>query len=170
MKRKSVLFALMSLALFTGCSSSSTTTTENSDKELKSMENGYSVIKRSDYPNDMIEYGEGEKAFLVYHSDTQSDVESFISEYEKLTGDTAPEFAGNMIIAKSGTKHSGGHGIAVESVKDTGRYTEVTLNLSTPGEGCITTQALTNPYLIVALLDDYKEVTFIEKNITVDCD
>lgn len=164
MQKKSILITLLGLALLSGCTSSSTI-----GKEVKGMENAYSVIKTSKYPVDPIEYHDGEKAFLVYHSDTSSDVSAFSEEYQKLTGDDAPAFEGNMIIAKSGTKSTGGYGISIESVVDAERYTEVTLLLERPGAGCLTTMALTNPYIVAALPNDHKDVTFIEKNITVDC-
>ncbi len=161
MKTKSILFTLLGLALFSGCTSVTST-----DKEVRALENPtYNIIKTSQYPADT----RGEKEFIVYHSDTQSDVTAFVTEYEKLTDDEAPEFDGNMMIAKSGEKSNGGYKISVSNVIDAGQYTEVTILLEAPGAECMATMALTNPYVIVEFPNDHKEVKFVEKNIIVDC-
>lgn len=162
MKTESILFTLLALALFSGCTSG-----DFGEKVIRVLENPtYNIIKASAYPADT----RGEKEFLLYHSDMQSDVESFVAEYEKLTLEEAPEFEGNMIIAKSGEKSNGGYKISVSDVVDAGHYTEVTILLEAPGAECMATMALTNPYVVVEIPNDYKEVKFVEKNITVDCD
>ncbi len=163
MNTKSILFTVLTLTLFLGCTSSTTT-----DKEIRVLENSttYKIIKSSLYPIDT----RGEKEFLIYHSDIQSDVEAFDTEFKRLTDEETPTFEGNMIIAKSGEKTNGGYKISVADVVDAGQFTEVTILLESPGAECITTMALTNPYVVVELSDDHKEVKFIEKNITVDCD
>jgi hypothetical protein len=162
MRTKSILFILLSLALFSGCTSATT-----AQKEVRDLENPtYNIIKTSQYPADT----RGEKEFIVYHSDTQSDVTAFASEYKRLTREVAPIFEGNMIIAKSGEKSNGGYKISIANVSDAGRYTEITILLESPGAECMATMALTNPYVVLELPNDHKEVKFVEKNITVDCD
>jgi len=161
MKRKSIIVSLLGLALLTGCTTSNTT-----DKEIRNLESPtYNIIKSSQYPTDT----SGEKEFKVYHSDTKSDVEQFVIEYEKLTGEAAPEFDGNMIIAKMGEKQNGGYNISVSDVKDGGKYTEVTILMQSLEEGCLTTMALTNPYVVVELPDNHKDVKFIENSIKINC-
>ena len=161
MKTRSILFTLLGLALFSGCTSATQT-----DKEVRDLESPtYNIIKTSKYPADT----RGEKEFLLYHSDIQSDVENFNLEYKKLTDDVAPTFNGNMVIAKSGQKRNGGYKISVSNVSDVGRYTEVTILLESPAKGCMATMALSNPYVIVELPNDHKDVKFVEKSITVDC-
>ncbi len=161
MKTKSILFTLLGLALFSGCTSATT-----AEKEVREVESPtYNIIKTSQYPADT----RGEKEFLVYHSDTQSDVTAFVTEYEKLTDEEAPIFEGNMIIAKSGEKSNGGYKISISDVIDVGQYTEVTILLEAPGTECMATMALTNPYVVVEFPNDHKEVKFVEKNIVVNC-
>lgn len=161
MKTKSILFTLLGLALFSGCTSATST-----DKELRVLESTtYNIIKTSRYPDDT----SGKKEFIVYHSDRQSDITAFASKYEQLTREVAPQFEGNMIIAKSGEKSSGGYNISVSSIVDSDRYTEITILLEAPGDECMVTMALTNPYIVIEIPNDHKEVKFIEKNITVDC-
>jgi hypothetical protein len=156
---------LLSL-LFTGCNSGlqSAYTTDESTTELLtkgtfSMQNiqEYQIIKASDYPI-MIE---GEKERVVYHSDSAEDVEAFKEKYLKLTNEIAPEFEGTIIIATMGEKRSGGYSIEVESVVDSGRYIEVTLQTKTPTG--LVTMGLTNPYIVLYLPDSHKEIKIIEK-------
>lgn len=49
----------------------------------------------------------------------------------------------------AGTQSSGGHDIAIERVLDDGSTRTVSISLMAPGEGCVTTQALTSPFQIV---------------------
>lgn len=165
MKKKSILFIFSSLLIFSGCTATTTV-----QKETKSTTTLFNIIKTSQVPTDYLEYSEGKKEFLVYHSDTPNDVKAFETEYEKLTNKTAPKFQGNMIIAKSGTKSSGGYSISIESVKDSGRFTEVTLLSKSPGRGCFATTALENPYIIVEIPDNYKDIKFVEKSVLIDCE
>jgi hypothetical protein len=152
------------LVVIFGCNTNTKT-----GKELKNLNSGFEVIKSSKFPSDYLEYSEGKKALLVYHSDMVEDVESFGIEYELLTGAKAPSFDGNMIIAKSGTKFSGGFDISVDGIRDAGRYTEVTIKHKIPGENCTVITALTNPYTIVLIPDDHKEVVFIQETETTNC-
>ena len=157
---KTILVSLLGLVLFSGC------TATVSEKEVRDLSNPiYNVIKTSQYPQDT----QGEKAFKNYHSDMADEVKAFGLEYTRLTGEDAPSFEGNMIVAQSGEKRSGGYKISIANVVDAGRYTEVTILLENPGKGCMATMALTNPYVIAQLPDDHKDVKFVESVITKDC-
>jgi len=161
MNKKSILFLLSALMLFSGCTSSIT----DNKKERDMKDANHYIIKTSQYPQTT----QGTKEFKVYHSDIKTDVEAFKKEYLKLTAEKAPSFDGNMVIAKSGEKRNGGYKISVTEVKDAERYTEVSLLLESPGKGCISTMAITNPYVVAFIPDDHKDVKFIEKSIEVDC-
>ncbi len=149
MRTKSILFTLLSLLFFSGCTS---------------IDN-YNIIKTGEYQLE----GDGKKENKVYFSDSVSDIENFKNDFRKLTDDKAPEFTGSMIISKSGTKNSGGYSLRVESVVEADRYTIVTTILETPGKGCIVTMALTNPYIVVEIPDNHKEIKFAQKDVKVDC-
>ena len=161
MKRaKSILVSLLGLVLFAGC------TTTVSEKEVRDLKNStYNVIKTSQYPQDT----QGKKEFKNYHSDMADEVKAFGVENTRLTGEEAPQSDGNMIVAKSGEKSNGGYKISIANVADAGSYTEVTILLENPGKGCMATMALTNPYVIVELPDDHKDVKFVEKVIIRNC-
>lgn len=78
-------------------------------------------------------------------------------EYEKiwkLTGSTEKmptvDFKKGMVIAVfAGDRPSGGYAISVEKIEDVGKKRVVTVLIEKPGAGCITTQAITNPYQII---------------------
>ncbi len=138
------------------------------DKKVFSKDD-YNVVRSSDIPRDYIEYSEGKKEFLAFNSDNENDVLKFQQEYTRLTDESVPEFKGTMIIAKRGTQSTGGHNIAVESIANTEGYTQVNLILESPGDNCLVTTALTNPFIIVYIPNDYKDVIFTEKHIKINC-
>jgi len=51
----------------------------------------------------------------------------------------------------AGIKSSGGYAISVISVQDSATERMVTIAITSPGEGCSVTQALTNPYQLIKL-------------------
>ena len=153
--------------LFTGCSNGVQTTMSEDDSIMKESfnagtssmkeENNFIVLNSGQYPSET----EGEKVTTIYHSDVAEDVVAFEEMYMKLTDEVAPSFEGTIIIAQMGQKSTGGYSIAVESVEDTGRFMEVVL-VSTSPSG-LATMALTNPFVIVYLPDNHKDVTIIDK-------
>lgn len=164
---KTWLTLILLSALFTGCNSGvQTTVNENETTTQKvltkkdssvSQKNSYTVLKSGQYP----EFTEGEKETTIYHSDVEADVSAFEEAYITLTNEIAPSFDGTIIIAKMGQKSTGGYKIEVESVKDTGRFSEVTLVSKSPNG--LATMALTNPFVIIYLENNHKDVTIIDK-------
>ena len=150
MKTKSILFTLLSLLFFSGCTS---------------IDN-YNIIKTGEYQLE----DDGKQENKVYFSDSANDIENFKNDFKKLTDERVPAFKGSMIISKSGTKNSGGYSLSVESIVDAGRYTVVTTILESPAKGCIVTMALTNPYIVIEIPDNHKEIKFAQKDVRVDCD
>ncbi len=167
---KKWLSLVILVALFSGCNSSVQNSIENSssdnviykgEKSMKSI--SYKVVKSSSTPYDQDEYMNGKAKNLIFHSDDNKEVEAFMSEYSKFTGKEAPTFDGVMIISTMGTKNTGGYSIGVDSVVDSGRYIDLTLQKSTPKEGAIVTQAFTNPYIIIHIPNTHKDINIIEK-------
>lgn len=161
-----VTLILLSI-LFTGCNSGVATDADETatgtkqvlsqgNQDMKADEK-YTILNSGQYP----EVTAGEQERHIYHSDVASDVEKFEKEYLALTDKVAPSFEGTVIIAKMGEQTTGGYTIKVESVKDAGRFTELTLVSNQPGQ--FATTALTNPYIIVLLPNNHKDVTIIEK-------
>jgi hypothetical protein len=62
------------------------------------------------------------------------------------------DFANEYVIGVfAGGKSSGGYSIAVDAVSDYGDVRTVAATVSEPAPSCITTQALTSPYQIIAV-------------------
>ena len=75
---------------------------------------------------------------------------------------------GQVLLVDMGLQNTGGYSIKVESIDV--RETNVIANLSLekPGDNCLTTQAMTNPYQFV-YISTLKEI-LLHKNITInDC-
>ncbi len=161
---KTWLTLLLLSILFTGCNSGlQTVANENESATQQILVKGtasmndvsFTILKKGQYPASTA----GQKERAIYHSDVAADVEAFDEEYLALTNEIAPSFDGTIIIAKMGQKRTGGYSIEVESVKDSGRFTEVTLRETSP-QG-LATMALTNPFVIIYLPDNHKDVKII---------
>ena len=161
MKKWLILVSL--LALFSGCNSNVSNSLNGTNSvnrgvlsEGSSME--YKIIKQADVPFDENEYMNGKEESLVFYSDKSEDVKKFNLEYKKLTGKEAPEFDGTMIVEKMGTKRSGGYAMEFAGLKDSGRYIDLTIKYIYPQKGSLVTEAFTNPYMIIYLPNNHKEV------------
>ena len=146
--------------IFAGC----TSTTQDAGENNLSSRNipTYQILKTGVYPHDDGRYLDAPKAFLVYYSDNAEDVASFGKEYRLLTGEEAPAFDGSVVIAKMGTKSTGGYSYALHEIKEHESYIEVQIENRQPAADSIVTQALTNPYIIVLLPENHKEVKVTE--------
>jgi len=69
----------------------------------------------------------------------------------------------------AGEQATGGHEIEVESVTDGNAVRTVAITLSKPGNGCVTTQALTSPYQFVSVPFSDRELTRTNTEIEVAC-
>jgi hypothetical protein len=155
--------------MISGCNSSVQESVKNGEsnqevvlkgeKSMKTIE--YKIIKKSSMPRDQVEYMEGKKENLVFHSDSSTEVNAFKLEFEKLTGEDAPAFDGVMVISKMGTKSTGGYSLDIDTVVESDRYVEVSLLSKTP-KG-MATMAFTNPFIIVNIPSTHKDVKILEK-------
>ncbi|MBU2158834.1 protease complex subunit PrcB family protein [Patescibacteria group bacterium] len=69
----------------------------------------------------------------------------------------------------AGTKSSGGHGIEVSEVRDSGDTRTVVITLTKPGAGCMTSQALTSPYQIVTVPISMAVLSKVERTVETAC-
>lgn len=164
---KTWLTLLLLSTFFTGCNSAVQTKINEHDiseetlfqKGTSSMQekSAFTILSSGDYPTSI----DDEKETTIYHSDVEADVLAFEDAYITLSNEIAPSFDGTIIIAKMGQQRTGGYTIEVESVVERTRFTEVTLHSKTP-EG-LATMALTNPFVIVYLPNNHKEIIIIDK-------
>ncbi len=160
MKNLVSLFLLS--VLFVGCGSSSmdVSTKESKSpsetvyKESKMMK--YKVVAQGEVPRDQELYIDGKEQVVVFHSDSKDDMKKFSELFQKLEGKGSPDFDGNVVVVMRGTKSTTGYGIELESVKIDGRYTDVKLKFNKPNG--IAGTALTNPYIVVYIPNDHRDV------------
>ncbi|MBW3660482.1 MAG: protease complex subunit PrcB family protein [Gemmatimonadetes bacterium] len=74
-----------------------------------------------------------------------------------------------VVAATAGQKPTGGHAIDIEGVLANGDGVWVSVRKTTPGEGCVVTQALTAPAVVVKAPKRDGPVKFIDHSRTRDC-
>jgi hypothetical protein len=163
MKKILTLTLLVVTLVFTGCG-------QDNPKKAKAFNSvaKYEIVAEDKYPVRSEEYYVESSTVTIYHSDIKEDVEEFKKSYRDLTGkEYKDSFQGTMIVARAGVKSNSGYKIRVESIKDSGRYTNVYLSV-VQTKGCITSQTLTAPYTI-AFVPNHKDVKFFIKDEVVEC-
>lgn len=87
-------------------------------------------------------------------------------------GSTRPpvNFTMNEVIAVfDGTHSSGGYRVSVTDVVDAGGVRTVHILREEPGEGCITTEAITSPFQIVRVSKTTLPIVREEQTVTTQC-
>jgi hypothetical protein len=74
-----------------------------------------------------------------------------------------------VLVAALGERSSGGHGIVVDSVYDTGAELQAVVRRTSPGAGCVVTGALTQPVDAVRIPATTKSVKFVDRDEVRDC-
>lgn len=74
----------------------------------------------------------------------------------------------DVILLMLETKSSGGYGIDNLGVYENANQIEVRYSEVHPGDGCLTTQALTRPYTIVSIPRTEKDVLFMKKDTIIN--
>lgn len=81
------------------------------------------------------------------------------------------DFTKNYAIGVfAGTKSSGGFSIEVSGVRDLGDTRMVSITLTKPGVGCLTSQALTSPYQIVIVPVSTAPLSRTEHTVEAACE
>ncbi len=96
-------------------------------------------------------------------------------EWENIFGeidvDPNVDFETKTVIAVvMGQKSSGGYSVNLKQLEVTSDAVQFMVEERMPGENCMVTEALTNPYQIIAIDKTEKEIKFMGNTITVDCE
>ena len=82
----------------------------------------------------------------------------------------AVDFANYEVLAIfDGSHSSGGYDVSVSRVEDKDGQRTVYIRREAPGEGCITTEAITSPFEIVRVSKTLLPMTKVEENVTKNC-
>lgn len=104
----------------------------------------------------------------VTWNDAWQRIHSWTSEVPPLP---AVDFSSRMVLlAASGTRGSGGHGIEIRSIASRGDGLVATVRLTAPGQGCFSTMAITEPVDVVTVPLAEGTVSFEYESLVVDCD
>lgn len=109
------------------------------------------------------------KNYAVY------DEEEYARLWAMAYGDDAPprpevDFSKDYVIGVfAGVRSSGGYDIAVTQVADSSSARTVSIALTMPGEGCVTSQAFTSPFEIVRVAASSLELVRDETERTAAC-
>ncbi len=103
--------------------------------------------------------------------------EEWVDFWAELNANIAPtpdapamDFDSHVVIAATmGQKPTGGYAIRIEEVSRTGEDLRVVVVETSPGAGCITTQALTAPATAVTVARPVGDVEFVEESEAEDC-
>lgn len=77
--------------------------------------------------------------------------------------------SGMVMVAAMGSRPTGGYGIEVESVHRDGESLYVVVRETSPGDGCVVTQAFTAPATAVRVPRVDGNVEFVEKESVHEC-
>lgn len=157
------IFILISILGLLSCKPSESTTSSVAEKtvftpiEIQSGDNGGYKTKTNLVISTQKEFLKiWEQAFANY-----------------MNKESAPEvdFKKNIILLVAlGEKTSGGYTIKVNSVIESEDNTIVNILNTSPGKGCMTTEALTYPYQIVQIEKPNNTVKFSEMEKVIDCE
>jgi hypothetical protein len=96
--------------------------------------------------------------------------------YEGLFGHAPPaeiDFAAGEVVVfySAGVQNTGGYEASISGIARRGRTLHITTQLVSPGEGCITTDALTTPYVLAAFEPPARarRVRFHHEDVVRDC-
>ncbi len=112
--------------------------------------------------------GEQENRKIEVFTD-QTSLNSALAVYLNSAQEHTVDFAlKRAVLLSMGGQNSGGYSIATEAIEERGNYIILKVVLTQPGDGCMTTQALTSPYQFVEI-DSVKELIINERVVVMDC-
>ncbi len=156
-------FMVLVFVLLGGCTSNHSVSKDDNLSSRNLPDSAYQILKSGIYPHDGERYLHGKQTFLTFYSDDEKDINAFEKEYTLLTGEVAPVFDGTVVIAKMGTQKNGGYGYGVKEIVEGEKYIEVRLLFKKPSLDEIVTMALTNPYIVILLPKNHKEVKVVQE-------
>ncbi|MCJ8313577.1 MAG: protease complex subunit PrcB family protein [Saccharospirillaceae bacterium] len=136
----------------------------NDDQVLEGDSVTYTVIHSANSKTN----GElGSKTFKVLKS--QAEYFDELANYSTDATKTIDFDHAQVILLDIGQRNSGGYSVEISDINEFDDYIKVEVNIQSPGNGCITTQALTNPYKFIEL-QGTKEITINESLVSIDCE
>jgi len=91
-----------------------------------------------------------------------------LSVYTSVSPENISFSTGKVLLVDMGQRNTGGYSIKVTSVDISENYVVAQVNLMQPGQNCLVTDALTNPYQFV-FIPTQKEILITERITLEEC-
>ncbi len=75
----------------------------------------------------------------------------------------------SVILVALGQRRTGGYSVSIDHVNRSGDGAVVTYTATSPGQGCMTTQMITSPVLIISVPRVASAVTFTRRDVMSSC-
>jgi len=98
----------------------------------------------------------------------QKDYDNELLVYTSATPESIDFLTGKVLLVDMGQRNTGGYSIKVTSVDVSENHVVAHVNLIQPGQNCLVTDALTNPYQFV-FIPTRKEVLITERMTLEEC-
>lgn len=157
MKKVVLTLVFSSVALgLAGCLSSSNAETSSQEPAASQVQAGGDTLSGV--------YTRKQTKILI----DQYSYETELANYTDETPEKLDFSKGKVLLVDMGPRNTGGYSIKVTSTEEHEDYLMASVTLTIPGNGCVATQALTNPYqfLYIPVL---KEILITEKLEVVNC-
>jgi hypothetical protein len=99
---------------------------------------------------------------------TQSEYDDELLNYTSSAPADIDFTEGKVLLADMGQRNTGGYSIEVRSINVAEQYVTVNIRLTKPGQNCVTTDAITNPYQFV-FIPTQKEILVTENLVIHQC-
>jgi hypothetical protein len=152
----SLLMLVVLMAVLWGC-------TRESSAEDPLPESQYVELNRGEYTLNGISTKKQTKIIS-----SQIDYAAELANYTSTTPTSVDFTKGKVLLIDMGGRNTGGYSIGVTSVNVADNWVVTNIRLVKPGQGCIVTQALTNPYQFV-FIPSLKEILVSESMEIINC-
>jgi len=98
----------------------------------------------------------------------QEDYDKALLVYTSASPESIDFVTGKVLLVDMGQRNTGGYSIKVTSVDISENYVVAQVNLMQPGQNCLVTDAITNPYQFV-FIPTQKEILITERITLEEC-
>jgi len=163
-----------SITSFQECSAAGFEIMESYPRQCNAYgKNFVEVIEENDLENEILQIDKGEGGGNLLMKRGNYIINSS-EEWNRIFGNSGidPDIDFNektVIAIVMGQKTSGGYSVTLKQLEVEEGEIKFMVEEAVPGENCLVTQALTNPYQIVAIGKTQKSISFVGSTIIDDC-
>ncbi len=144
------------IPFISGCADDATAEDPFSESEFSELQSGLHT--------DSDAYTQKQSKVIV----SQKDYDKELLVYTSASPESIDFLTSKVLLVDMGKRNTGGYSIKVTSIDVNENYVVAHVNLMQPGQNCLVTDALTNPYQFV-LIPTQKEVLITERITLEEC-